>query len=95
VHVSGSGVPQDNIEGYKWFSLAATYANGTLRRLSAEARDTDAELLTPEQRAEGQKLAREFFETHPSEGFTPGRIGIVDRARERDDHGGGARSIAE
>ena len=67
MYVSGSGVPQDDIEGYKWFSLTVTYANGPLRGISAEARDDTAERLTPEQLAEGQKLAREWFEAHPPE----------------------------
>jgi len=48
-------------------NLAATYADAEHREEFAEARDTAAERLTPEQRAEGQKLAREFFEAHPPE----------------------------
>ena len=63
----GQGVPQDDGEAYKWFNLAATYADAEDREEFAEARDLTAERLTPEQRADAQRLAREFFEAHPPE----------------------------
>jgi hypothetical protein len=67
MHVSGQGVPEDDIEGYKWFSLATTYADDPLRVFPAEARDDTAECLTLEQLADAQRRAREFFEAHPPE----------------------------
>ena len=63
----GRGVPQDNVTAYKWLNLATTYADASQREEYAEARDAVAERLTPEQRAEGQKLAREWFAAHPRE----------------------------
>jgi len=60
-------MPQDDIEGYKWFSLGATYGDGEQQETSVEMRNSIAERLTPEQLAEGQKLAREWFEAHPPE----------------------------
>ena len=64
---NGRGVPQDDVEAYKWFNLAATYADAEQREEFADERDRAAERLTPEQRAEGQKLAREWFAAHPPE----------------------------
>ena len=67
-YINGRGVPQDDVEAYKWFNLATTYADAKgQRERFAEARDRAAEPLTPEQRAEGQKLSREWFEAHPPE----------------------------
>ena len=62
---NGLGVPQDDVEAYKWFNLATTYIDASQREEYAEARDTAAERLTPQQRAEGQKLSREWFAAHP------------------------------
>ena len=67
MYANGAGVPQDDVEAYKWSNLAATYADASQREEYAERRDTAAERLTPEQRAEGQERAREFFEAHPPE----------------------------
>ena len=63
----GEGVPQDDVEAYKWFNLATTYADAEEREKYAERRTTAGERLTPEQRTEGQKLAREWFAAHPPE----------------------------
>ena len=63
----GGGVPQDAVEAYKWLNLATTYVDAEQREEFAEARDSAAEPLTPEQLAEGQNLSREWFEAHPRE----------------------------
>ena len=67
MYANGEGVPQDDVEAYKWFSLATTYADEVERDIYnlADKRDVVAERLTPEQRAEGQKLSREWFAAHP------------------------------
>ena len=64
---TGQGVPQDDVETYKWLNLATTYADASQRERFTEARDLSAERLTPEQRADAQRRAREFFEAHPPE----------------------------
>jgi TPR repeat protein len=64
---NGEGVLQNHVEAYKWFNLATTYADASSREEFAELRDLTAESLTPEQRADAQRLAREFFEAHPPE----------------------------
>ncbi len=53
---NGEGVPRDEVEAYKWFLLAS--AKGV--ESSKEAREQVEERLTPEQRAKGKRLAREF-----------------------------------
>ena len=65
MYSTGIGVPQDDVEAYKWFNLATTYADEEYRELYADQRDTAADRLTPEQRVEAQRLAREWFEAHP------------------------------
>ena len=67
MYSTGRGVPQDDVEAYKWKSLAATYADASDRDRYAEFRDDAAERLTPQQRADAQRRAREFFEAHPPE----------------------------
>jgi len=52
----GQGVPQDYVKTHMWFNLAAAKGNET----AAKARDSTAELMTPAQIAEAQKLAREW-----------------------------------
>ena len=61
------GVPQDNVEAYKWFNLATVYADASEQEGLAEVRDDVAVRLTPQQRADGQKLSREWFAAHPRE----------------------------
>ena len=64
---TGRGVPQDDGEAYLWANLAATYVDASERDRYAEFRDDAGVRLTPEQRADAQRRAREFFEAHPPE----------------------------
>lgn len=57
---SGTGIPKDYIEAHKWMSLAAARATGDNQRRFADARDSLAKLMTPEQIAEAQKRASEW-----------------------------------
>ena len=52
----GQGVPQDYVQAHMWVNLAAVQGNGKARK----ARDRLAEKMTPAQRAEAQRLAREW-----------------------------------
>ena len=67
----GLGVPQDYVEAHKWFNIAASLADEDGdeegRKTFAENRDGVAEDMTPQQIADAQKLAREWFEAHPPE----------------------------
>lgn len=54
------GVPQDNVQAYKWFSLAAKAENTE----AAKAIEDIAAKMTPEQVAEAQSLAASWEEKH-------------------------------
>jgi TPR repeat protein len=56
IYFLGKSVPKDYVEGYKWFTLAAAQGDENAREL----RDSHEAVMTPEQVAEGQRLAREF-----------------------------------
>jgi TPR repeat protein len=53
----GSGVPRNPVEAYMWATLAI---NGGGGRPAVEARDRVASRMTPQQIADGQRLAREW-----------------------------------
>ena len=56
MYANGLGLPKDEVEAYKWFLLASKQGHKV-----AKARCVDLEHnLTPEQRAEGERRAREF-----------------------------------
>ena len=55
----GGGV-QDYVQAHAWYNTA--YANGYSGKTIT--RDELAKLMTPEQIAEAQKLAREYFEKY-------------------------------
>ena len=60
MYVHGQGVPQDHVQAYMWFNLAATGGDS----LSTKNRDQCRSEMTPEQVAEGQRLAREWLKAH-------------------------------
>ena len=51
----GQGVPMDDVRAHMWFNLAALKGNAK----AVQNRDIIAKLMTPQQTAEAQKLARE------------------------------------
>ncbi len=55
----GFGVPQDYVQAHMWYNLAATQAPSVGQR-----RDELAKLLTPDQIAEAQRMAREWMAKH-------------------------------
>ena len=59
----GEGVPENDIEAYKWLSLAA--AQGSAE--SANQRDSLAQSMSREEVVEGQRLSREFVPRKESE----------------------------
>ena len=61
MYYKGNGVPQDYVQAYKWFNLAAaTSTEKEARDRAVEARDLVAARMTAAQIAEAQKLAREW-----------------------------------
>ena len=63
MYAIGHGVPQDYMEAYMWWNLAAAQGNGEAR----EKRDIVAKMLTASQVADAQCRAREKVESIVSE----------------------------
>ncbi len=59
-YADGLGVPGDHVQAHLWLNLASTSGDQDAR----SARDELVEKMTPEQIAEAQRLAREWWETH-------------------------------
>lgn len=58
LYITGEGVELDYVQAHKWVNIAA--ARGV--EAAAEKRDVLVDLMTPEQIAEAQTAAREFFD---------------------------------
>ena len=57
----GLGVPQDYVQAFVWFDLAAVrFETGQRHDQAAEMRDMMAAFLTPEQLSEAQRLSEEW-----------------------------------
>ncbi len=63
----GKGVPQDYVQSHMWLNLAASRLTGEDLEKAVEARDSVAQMMTPAQIAEAQRLAREWEVAHPRE----------------------------
>jgi hypothetical protein len=63
----GKGVPQDYVQSHMWLNLAASRLTGEGLEKAVEARDSVAQMMTPAQIAEAQRLAREWDANHPRE----------------------------
>ncbi len=58
---NGQGVPQDYAQAHMWYNLAASrLPSGEEREKAFKNRDKIAEMMTPAQISEAQKLAREW-----------------------------------
>ncbi len=64
---TGRGVPQDDETAHMWLNLAASRSTGEQREAAVKARDAVAERLTPEDRSQAQRRAREWAAAHPRE----------------------------
>jgi len=60
MYATGRGVPQDYVSAHMWFNLAATQGN----KKALKARDAYASLMTRDQIAEAQRMAREWMAKH-------------------------------
>jgi TPR repeat protein len=61
MYANGRGVTQDYVQAHMWFSLSASRAPYVaLRDLAVEGRNEVAVKMTPAQRAEAQRMAREW-----------------------------------
>lgn len=57
MYLEGNGVPQDNIQAYRWLNLAASRGY----RNALDTRHLAADKLTAAQRAEAQRLVRQWW----------------------------------
>jgi hypothetical protein len=66
LYAEGEGVPQDYVEAYFWFDIAASGKVPDLRRNEmVKSRDGSASRLTPSVLLRTQERARQWFEDHP------------------------------
>ena len=56
MYAKGNGVPQDYVQAHKWADLAASKGH----KEAVKIRDILIEMMTPDQIAEAQRLAREW-----------------------------------
>jgi TPR repeat protein len=56
MYEKGEGVPQDNVRAYMWFNLAASRGY----KLATKSREAISPRMTSAQKAEAQKLTREW-----------------------------------
>jgi hypothetical protein len=65
MYADGRSLPQDYVQAYMWFNLAASGASdANIRGTAVKARDTLGAKMTPTQIAEAQRLATEWTESH-------------------------------
>ena len=57
---SGRGVPEDNLQAYAWYNIAAAQGHD----LAEHNKKLIAESMTREQRARAQELARQYWEAY-------------------------------
>ena len=66
MYVRGRGVPEDVVTAHMWVSLAASRSTSDVALdRAAQTLELIAEELTASQRAEAQRLAREWAAAHP------------------------------
>ena len=65
MYATGQGVPQDDVQAHMWFNLAASRLTSEQREIAVQGRDVVADRMTPEDRSEAQRLAREWDAAHP------------------------------
>ncbi len=63
MYANGEGVPQDYVAAHMWLTLAGAQSSGDDREAYVQARKAVAALMTSEQIAEAQRLAREWKPT--------------------------------
>ena len=64
-YATGEGVPQDNVEALMWHILADFRSTGKARERTEPARNGVAAQMTPADRSEANRRAREWHEAHP------------------------------
>ena len=60
MYEKGEGIPQDNVQAYMWYDVAQLRGNES----AARYRDKVARRMTQDQKAEAQRLVREWMARH-------------------------------
>ena len=60
MYANGEGLPQDDVEAYKWWNLAAAQGEA----FAKSNKEIVERVMTKQQIAEGQRLSREWFNEH-------------------------------
>ena len=60
MYANGRGVPKDDLFAYMWANLAAAHAPADKQKAFSDFRDQVEQRLSPQQRADGQRMAREW-----------------------------------
>jgi TPR repeat protein len=60
MYAYGLGAPQDYVQAHMWLNLAASRASGDDQKRYADARESVAKKMTPQQIVEAQRRAREW-----------------------------------
>jgi hypothetical protein len=63
MYANGLGVTQDYVAAHMWFNLAASHTSGDDQKRIAQGRDRVAGMMTSQQIAEAQRMAREWKPT--------------------------------
>ena len=64
IYANGRGVLQDYVQAHAWYNVASANFSELVSELGSKKRDQVAELMTPEQIAKAQELAKEYFEKY-------------------------------
>jgi hypothetical protein len=65
LYLQGQGVPQDYVEAHKWINIASSLAKGADHNKFVETRNLLSKMMTAQQIAEAQRLAREWRPVTP------------------------------
>ena len=60
MYANGEGVPEDDVQTYAWFNVAAAQGSDVAKK----NKEITAESMTNEGRARAQQLAREYWEKY-------------------------------
>ena len=64
-YYEGQGVPQDYVQSYFWFSLAASRSDGEDYKKYSGRRGQVAKILPPDKLMEAQQMTRDWEANHP------------------------------
>ena len=64
MYANGRGILQDYVQAHAWYNVASANFSELVSEIGSKKIDQVAELMTPEQIAKAQKLAKEYFKKY-------------------------------